>query len=240
MLRIADDGVEVDECIEVPGSADPCVDGLAVGLAEWSGVLVVGARIRRDGGSVDSKAMSVGAFDELLVGGDEAVYEVGVVRGGHFSRAGESAEIVYALEDDDPADSGRSEDVTIEAGESIGAEAVDEEMVAADALIGDGDVSRFWSGLQPRGKDVGPSIVAIGGRAMAVGDGVSQCDNGSCTGNGLHINSRHNVPVVDLSGVGECGSGGEISVCVIGGGSGAGMPSLLRWRLGNIEADSKI
>ena len=37
-------------------------------------------------------------------------------------------------------DAGGGEDVAIEAGEGVGAEAVGEEMVAADALVGDAEV----------------------------------------------------------------------------------------------------
>jgi len=40
VLGIADDGVEIDDGVEVARGADPLVDGLAVGFAERAGVVV--------------------------------------------------------------------------------------------------------------------------------------------------------------------------------------------------------
>ena len=139
---IADDRIEVDDGVEVSWSADPRIDCLAIGFAQGAGVVVVGADVGRDGGSVDEKLVGVGARDDLLVGGEDSLDEGGVFVGGDFPVASQAAEIVHAFEDDDPTCAGGSEDVAIEAGKSVGAKAVGEEMIAADALVGDAEVLR--------------------------------------------------------------------------------------------------
>ena len=77
MLRISDDGVEVNDRVEVEvaGGAYPFIDGLAVGFAEGAGVVVGGADVRCDGGSVNAKAVSVAARNDLLVSSDDALDE---------------------------------------------------------------------------------------------------------------------------------------------------------------------
>ena len=55
------------------------------------------------------------------------------------------------------------EHVAIEAGQCVGAEAVGEQVIAADALVGDANVARRRGGLQARGEHIGPAVVAVGG-----------------------------------------------------------------------------
>ena len=95
------------------------------------------------------------ADDDLLVGGEDSLDEGCVfVRADTSPFAGEAAEIVDAFEDDDPTDAGGCEDVAVETGEGVGAEAVGEEMIAADALVGDSDSCgcRAIAGGERRGR----------------------------------------------------------------------------------------
>ena len=71
--------------------------------------------------------------------------------------------------------------------------------------------------MKAAGENVGPAIVAVGGGAMAVGDGVAEGDDGSCGGRGLHIDFGDLVPVIDVFGIGERGSADEVAVRVEGG-----------------------
>ena len=82
----------------------------------------------------------MGACNDLLISSDDALDDSGVVGGRNFAGAGEAAEVIDAFEDDEPADTGGSKYIAIEAGKSAGAEAVDEEVVATNALVGDADV----------------------------------------------------------------------------------------------------
>lgn len=116
MLRVAHDDVEVDDGIEVAGSADPLVDGLAIGLAERTWMVVGRTDVGSDCRAVDSQAVRVSPLDNLLVHGDEALDDCGVIRGRDFAVASEAAEIVDAFEDDQPADTCWSKHVTIKAG----------------------------------------------------------------------------------------------------------------------------
>ncbi len=187
VLGVADYGVEIDDGVEVAGGANPVVDGLAVGFAQGAGVIVVGADVGGDRRAVDAQAVGVGAGDQLLIGGEDASDLGGVVGGRDFGEAGESAEIVDAFEDDDPLHGGGGEDIAIEAGEGVGTEAVGEQVIAADALVGDSDVAGCGRGLQALGEDVGPAVVAVGSGAVAVGDGVAEGDDGGGRGFGAAL-----------------------------------------------------
>jgi len=147
VLGIAGDGIEVDDCVEVAGGSDPLVDGLAVNKWIRTGVVVSGADVGCDGSAVDLKAVGMGSRDELLICGDYALDEGGVVGRWDFAVAGQAAEIVDTFEDDEPADTGGGEDIAIETSEGAGAEAVDEEVVATDALVGDSDGVSGGTGL---------------------------------------------------------------------------------------------
>src|SRR5215469_2750442 len=98
-------------------------------------MVVVGADVRQDRCADDLDSVGVSTPNDLLVGGQNALYEESMVRICDFCSASEAAEIVDAFEDDEGVDARLGEDVAVEAGECVGAEAVDEEMVSADAVI---------------------------------------------------------------------------------------------------------
>ncbi len=126
LLGVANDGVEIDNGVEVAGGADPLINSYAVGFAERAGVVVIRAGVGSDGGSDDAEGVGVGAGDNLRVGGENALDEGGVPGRGDFGEAGEAADVVDAFKNDEPADAGGGEDIAIEAGEDVGAEAVGE------------------------------------------------------------------------------------------------------------------
>jgi len=78
VLGVADYGVEIDDCIEVAGGADPFIHGLAVGFAERAGMIVAGAYVRSDGGAIDQQTVGMGTRDDLFIGGEDTVNEGGV------------------------------------------------------------------------------------------------------------------------------------------------------------------
>ncbi len=253
--------------------ADPGVDCLAVGFAQGAGVVVPGADVRGDGGSVDADAVGVGAGDYLFVRSKDAVDESGVVGWWDFAMDREAAEVVYAFKDDEVADAGLGEDVAIETGKGVGAEAVGEEMVAADAGVGDAESgycvlgigcrcwlgvwgvgSRVWGGrerfggLQAGGEDVWPAVVAVGGCAVSVGDGVAEGYDGGGWGVSADIDGGDLVPVINLFdfahgclfGRVEFGGGDGVAVYVIRGGAGAGVAGLDGGRLVEMDADGEV
>ena len=143
MLGVAHDGIEVDDGVEMAGCANPLIDGLAIGLAERAGMIVVRSNIGRDGGPVDAQAMCVGASNDLLVGGEDALDERGVFAGGTSPLRASPPRSLTPSKTMSPADACGSQHVAIEAGESIGSEAIGEQMIAADALIGYADIARL-------------------------------------------------------------------------------------------------
>ena len=72
MLGIADDLVKVDYSIEVAWRPDPRVNGLAVGFAAGTGMIVLRAGIRKNGAAENVDSVCVSPRDDLLVGCDDA------------------------------------------------------------------------------------------------------------------------------------------------------------------------
>ena len=73
----------------------------------------------------------MGARDDLPVRPDDALDQRRVLLGRDFVDAGKAAKVVHALKDDDPLHAGGRKDVAVEAGQNVGAESVDQQMVAA-------------------------------------------------------------------------------------------------------------
>jgi hypothetical protein len=81
--------------------------------------------------------------------------------------------VVHALEDDHPADAALPEDVAAESVDARRSDAARRDRVAADPFVQDGDLG-VSALLQAPGEGIGPAVVAVGGRAAAVGDRVAQ------------------------------------------------------------------
>jgi len=128
--RIAGRLVEVNRSIEDAGRQYPVVDGLAYLFAIVGKVTC--AFVRRDGGSEDFDAVLVSSGDELgkplfeVFSGELVIRTVRVV---------EATDIVDALKDDNELHSGLRKNISIEAGQRVLPNAMDEDAVAADAFI---------------------------------------------------------------------------------------------------------
>jgi len=240
LVGVARGFVKVDDGVEVPSGANPLVDGLAVGFAGGAGVVVARPGVGCDGRSDDGDAVGMGAKHDLLIGGEDTPDEQSVFGGRGLVFAGETAEVVDALEDDQIADAGLGEHVAVEAGEDVGAEAVGEQVVAADALVEDAEGSGGGRGLKPLGEDVGPAIVAVGGGSVAVGDGVAEGYDGGCVLRGGDIDCGDLVPVVHLLRGRQVCRRDLIAVDVVGRGAGAGMAGLAGGRGVEMEGDGEV
>ena len=90
--------------------------------------------------------------------------------------------------------------------------------------------------LEASGEDVGPAVVSVGGGAVAVGDGVTEGDDGGGAGGGEDVDRGDEVPVIDVMGISKFGRGGGIAVDIPGRGTGAGMARLLFGRDVQVES----
>ena len=77
-------------------------------------MVVGGTNVGRDGGAINTEAVSVRTRGDLLVGCDNSLDKRGVVGGRDFAVAGEASQVVYTLEEDEPADACGCEDIAIE------------------------------------------------------------------------------------------------------------------------------
>src|SRR5579884_3418905 len=98
MRRIADGAVEIGDRVEVAAGANPGIDRLPVGFGSRAGVIVTRPAIGRNGRTHDLHAVSVGAKNDLFVGGQDAPHHAFMLGGGNGMIAGEHAEIVDAYE----------------------------------------------------------------------------------------------------------------------------------------------
>src|ERR1700687_2347748 len=95
-----------------------------------------------------------------------------------FAGASESAEIVYALKDDDPLHTRRRQHVAIETREGIRTQAIGQQMIAADALVGHSNVAGMRRALKALRQYIRPAVVSVGGGAVAVDVGISESHHG--------------------------------------------------------------
>src|SRR4051794_8789781 len=111
-------------------------------------MVVVRAYVRSNRCSIDAKAVSVGAGNDLLIRRDDAADQGRVLRRRYFAVPSQTAEIVHPLEDDEPSRGSWREDIAIEAGQRIGAKAIGQQVIAADPLVGDSNIARIGRALQ--------------------------------------------------------------------------------------------
>ena len=129
--------VEVDYGVEVTWLANPFVYGYSVGLVRWRGMVVGGADVRKDRRAEDFDAVSVGAKNDLLIDADHLLDQHFVLGLRDLTLLRELAEIVHAFEHDKTTNSALRDYIAIESRESVRAESIGEQVVAANALIQD-------------------------------------------------------------------------------------------------------
>ena len=166
--RITSGAVEIDQPVEMARRAYPGIDRLPVRLILGIGMIIIIADEGHDGGAGHLDPARMGAGDDLAIGADDAGDMGLVIRDTDGRVAGQGAKIIDAFQQDQMGDAGLGQHIAVEPGQRIGAKPVVQQAVAADPLIDDGDVAALGIGLQPLGKPVGPAIIAVGGRTLAI------------------------------------------------------------------------
>ena len=190
--------VEVDEAVELAGGPDPLIDRLAHSFAGGGGIF--GSDVGGEGSSVDLDAVGVGAGGELAESDDEVFGGDDVVG---VDWVGGVTDVVDAFKDDEILDAGLGEDVTVEAGEGIGAGDIVQDAVAADTLVEDAEVGGLLVGLKAMCQIIGPAGVGIAGAESAVGDAVAEGYDGCAVASGKDVDAFEEWPVDELFGAVE-------------------------------------
>jgi len=94
--------------------------------------------------------------------------------------------------------------------------------------------------LEAGGEDVSPAVVSVGGCAVSVGDGVAEGYDGCGWCVGEDVDGGDLIPVIDVLGRIEFGGGDGVAVDEIGGGTGAGVAGLDRWRRVVVDGDGDV
>jgi hypothetical protein len=115
-------------------------------------------------------------------------------------------DVVHAPEQDEVRHPGRCEHVAVEPGEDRRAEAVVEETVSADALVGDGHRTVRGDG-EPGGELLGPAAAGCVRRAGAVGDGTADRDDAHGGLGDERLDARRQHPAVQRFGGGRKAGG---------------------------------
>src|SRR6185437_9409449 len=135
LLGIAGYLVQINDGIEMPRRANPCIDSFPIGLRCCARMVITRAQERQDRCAKDLKAMRVSADNHLLVGRSDVTNQRIVFGSRNFVLARERSDIVYAFEHDHVASGGLGEHIMIEARQSIGSKAIEQNAIAADPLI---------------------------------------------------------------------------------------------------------
>jgi|SRR5689334_382719 len=133
--------VKIDDSIKVTGSSNPLIHGLAVRFIRRARMVVIGTHVGQNSGTDRRYSMRVGASDYLLISAADALHQRGMLGGTDLVCPSEPAEVVDALQHDQVLNTGLRQHVPIETCKSIRAESIGEEVVAADALVKNTDIS---------------------------------------------------------------------------------------------------
>ena len=139
---------------------------------------------------------------------------------------GRGADVVDALEHDQPRDSALGQHITVHPPVRVRAEAVVEHAVPAGRLVEHGDVGGVTVRLQPSEQVVRPAVVQVGGRATAVGQRVTQDRDPLGVGTRPHLDAAEEVPVRHRGRAGQVQVTDVVARQQIGAGPGTGMRSL--------------
>lgn len=91
LAGVANNCVEVDDRVEVAFTANPLIDGLAVGFAQWARMIVIGTYVWCDRRTDNAESVRVSADNDLLVRGKHPMDVLSMRRLCYFAFAGESA-----------------------------------------------------------------------------------------------------------------------------------------------------
>src|SRR5438309_8444071 len=122
MLRIASHSVKINDCIEVSRSPDPLVDCLAVGLRRCRRMVVIRPNKRQDRCPEGANAVRMSPDDDLLVCAENAVHQRGVRSRSSLAFTCESAQIIYAFQNDHVTNISLCQDIAVESSQCIWAE----------------------------------------------------------------------------------------------------------------------
>ena len=163
-----------------------------------------------------------------------------MIRSGNCPVACEAAEIVHALENQQPAHPGLREHITIESRQRVRAKAVGEQVVAADTLVQHPDGFVFSFASKPLGKDVRPAVISVCRGAVAVRDGIAEGDNRSGFLLRRDIHRRDLIPVIDRFGIREIGPRDLIAVNEVRGCARSRVSGFLCRRRVIVNGDGQI
>src|SRR5579872_3507146 len=115
MLGIPRQFVEIDHAIEMPGSPNPVVDGLTVGIRTMQRMIVFGPDKRKNRRTEYAHSVGVRAKDNLLICGKDPVNQSRVCSRTDVSITRQAAEIVHSFEHNQVAYARLAEDIAIKA-----------------------------------------------------------------------------------------------------------------------------
>ena len=114
VVRIPRQLVKVDHGVEVPGSADPFIYRLPIGLILRAGMVVLESHEGHNRGADYFDPVRMGTRDHLLVSGNHAANHVLVFGCGNASVARQHSQVVHPFQCDYPPHSRLGEHIVIE------------------------------------------------------------------------------------------------------------------------------
>jgi hypothetical protein len=149
-----------------------------------------------------------------------------------------AAEVVYADEHQRMGDAGARQHVAVEARGKVGAQAVAQHAPAANAGVD--HAQRLAVLTQACRQHVGPAVIAVGGHAIAVGDGIADRNDRAGTARRLNFDVAQRIPARDLARLGPCRLHHLVALGEEALGAGAGMAGLARRFAFEVQRDREI
>jgi hypothetical protein len=239
VVRVAQQRVEIGHLVKLPAFPDPPIDLAAHRVLGGRVVGVEGRALQRaferqQRAADDAHAARVRLRDQLPVRGDHARR-----RHRRFlrrERALRPADIVYPHQHHHRMHARLRQHVLLEARGRIGTHAVAQQARAGDACID----HRHAAGAEVPGELVGPAPVTVGRRAIAVGDGVAECDHRARRCRRIDPDPRQQGAAVQRRRTGQCGGRGDVAGGDMAGLLRAPMEGGQRRFLRQVDADGQF
>src|SRR5260370_11573834 len=106
MRGVAQDSIEIDQCVEMPRGTNPLIHRLAVGFAQRPWVIVIRTYVRSYRGAKDAQAAGVRTFDKLLIRRENTLDQCRMFGWRHFAIPRQPAQVVCAFKNNEPPNPG--------------------------------------------------------------------------------------------------------------------------------------
>ena len=135
MLRIARHFIQINDRIEVTRSANPCIHCLSIRFGLGTGMVVLPANERQNRCTDRFYSVRMSSHHDLLVRTDHVPDQCLVFGIRHLMIASQGAYVIDSFKDNQVSNAGLRQHIVIEARQSIGPEAIQQQAISTNAVV---------------------------------------------------------------------------------------------------------